>query len=349
MDALDIALAILKFIGIVATGAFALIAVIYDFKDENHELTRAGWVGICGVITAGLLSIIFHTAEVLKARQDADEASKKAMDDLAKSRQLLNSVSKTTKTSEELLHQVRRSLELIDINDLRFGFCLTFSIDDPAFVAYKTRLEAKYAELENELDNTGKRFALNLDDNLRFLRLPSARKGDQSRHILIVQSRSTLWPDPERPGEKSAARILNLCGMCLEFGNPSHPKPSYGMEMIIGGTLDGSPGPEGLQPIDATIQYNSEDRTLALYARGAESLHMDEPTNEFLSVVDFEGAKVRITLVNGDEHTRLVPSISLRSLTVSCGEKLRSVTGCQDARKVESEDGLTFLGTLSRN
>jgi len=346
MDGLDIVLAVLKFVGIVAAAVFGVIAISCDFKDQEGKVTRAGRVALSGVIVAALLATGSHTVEVLKARRDADATAKKTEKELAQFRQLLDSVNKTT-------NEVQRSLELIDLNDLRFGFCLKFSIDDPAFVAYKTRLEAKCAELRNELENTGKRFADDLHDNLSFGRMPRiplVKEDGQLRHVLIVRPGSTLWPDHESPEERIAANMVGRCGMILEFNNQSCPEPDYGMEMIMGGTLDGSPGPADWEPIDASIRYISEDRTLAVHARGAENFDIVEPTKEFLSIVDFEGAKVRITLanlMNEDDYAKLVPSISLRSFTVSCGEKRRSVS-CQNIQKVESEDGLTFSGTLSR-
>jgi len=351
VDALDITLASLKFFGIGAAAVFAVIAVVYDFKDENQKVTRAGWIGISGVIVAALLSTGSHTAEVLKARQDANEASKKAANDLAESRRLLTSVSNVTKTSQELLLQVQRSLELINLSNLRFGFGLSFSIDDPAFVTYKTRLEAKCAELQKAHDSAGNPPMMKTDDKLKFYDLFRGKEGGLPGPFLTIQSGSTLWPNSDRPGEEIAAMIVSRCGMSVEFSNPNHPEPSYGLEVLMGGTLDGTPAPDQLQPIYAKLRYSLDQRTLSLDAYGAKDVTggLTEPTDEFLSVRDFEEAKVTITLFTSNKYTKQVPSLSLRHFTVSCGDQRRSVTGCRNAQKVESEDGLTFSGTLSRD
>lgn len=81
-------IAILKFLTILMTGLFGVFASLVDFRDTSGRITRNGWIGLAGVITAGI------SAGALQVYSDfVDEKS--TLEILEQNDAVLNEVNRT--------------------------------------------------------------------------------------------------------------------------------------------------------------------------------------------------------------------------------------------------------------
>lgn len=81
-------IAILKFLTILATALFGMFGSLVDFRDKSGKITRNGWIGLTGVIVAGI------SAGVLQVYSDLTE-EKSTLTILEQNSALLTEVSRT--------------------------------------------------------------------------------------------------------------------------------------------------------------------------------------------------------------------------------------------------------------
>jgi hypothetical protein len=311
LDKTDILLAAIKFLGIIAAAAFAVLGIGHDFKTRAGKLTKWGYVAIWGVIGSTLLSTGSQVLEVLKARKDA-----------AKSLELIGSVSQT-------LAEVKRSLEPVDLDKITFTFGLFFSIDDQAFAAYRPRLEAAYRNIKAELDKSGRKLLARHAEGLQILRVQEDAKASP-HDILTIYPGSILWPDPASPREAIAAAILDECGLIIEFNRSSDRDSRDELDMTVAGRLDGRHIRDTVAFDRAEMLYDTKRRQVSIHVTSAPNITPDSVAfnTPFLSVVDFDQSAVTVEpTLSLKEGLDLAPSESLADFAVAFGPNRRLIAG----------------------
>ena len=323
MDWADILLAAIKFLGIIAAAAFAVLGIGHDFRNKSGKLTQWGKVAIWGVIGSTLLSTGSQVLEVLKARKDA-----------VKSLELIGSVSET-------LAEVKRSLEPVDLDQVTFSFGLFFSIDDRAFDGYRPRLEAAYQSAKAELDRSRQKLLTRPAEGLEILRVQN-KATDPPRDILTIHPGS-LWPDPARPPEAAAAEILDVCGLLIEFRQSSDRDSRDALDMTVAGRLDGRhiAGPVALEGAD--MMYDTRSRQVSIHVTSAPNITPFSANTPFLSVVNFDQSEVTVEFaLSLEEGLSLAPSASLGEFRVGFGPNRRSLIAGRDVAKGQSDGHVQY-------
>ncbi len=66
--------AVLKAVSMVATGAFGVIGILTDYKEDNGQVTKWGKIAIVGILLSATLSLVLYGFESEKTTHDAVEA-----------------------------------------------------------------------------------------------------------------------------------------------------------------------------------------------------------------------------------------------------------------------------------
>jgi len=328
MDTYDVVLAILKFVGIASTGAFAVLGIVHDFKDDQKRLTRWGRIAIVGVVASALLSTVSHSLEVLKAKNDLERQNEEA--DRKRTSEAQKTDAERARTNE-LLFQVQRTLEPIEIRQIQFEIGLSFSAADPAFSAYRSRLETVYAELKAEADRTGNKLVEWNTKGIRYLRSGPVEA------VTIVPG-SPYWPDPDHPNEEQAAEVLNVLGVGLHVVNPRYPDDSEAIDIGLGGRLDGRRVP-GTESFYGELSYRPTKNRISIHVDRAGDTGFVDTSTAFQSAVDFIGADVTMEVATPPSQ---VPSMMLAEFRVSFGPRARTLIAEKDVKKAARKDETVF-------
>ena len=324
MDTYDVILAVVKFVGVVSTAAFAALGIVHDFKDHEKRLTPWGKRAIWGVVVSALLSTGSQSLEVLKAKQDLDARAVAAKADLKKE---LKKTHDELARSNELLYQVQRTLEPVDLNSIRYDVGFAFSVDDPAFAGYRVRLDAVCTRFRGEATRQRRNLVESDVEKVTFLR------SDGRESVRILQG-SPHWPDPNRPEERMADETLNALAAVIYFSNPRYPEERP-TDSILAGRLDGRL--LGNPVLGAELLYIPAKRRIIVNIKNAESSPIDASI-AFRSIVDFVGAHV---LLETDVSKDRAPSMSFAGFRISFGPTARSLIAAKEVQKTETDDHAT--------
>lgn len=305
MEAIDIALAVCKALGITATAGFGVVGMLTDFRDKTTQrVTRWGRVALFGAATSAVISLVIHGAEVWKSRSEAAASAAKTQAELVR--------------SNELLTQVSRTLERVDPEQIRLGVGVLVPIRQAGFEAYKRRLDAKIDDLSKQLERSGDKLVELPESGLQLLQAGGAGK---SRLILSISPGSDYWPDPAKVEEAVPSQFLNSVGLTVEFKSNRFPDPRDTLFMKFGGRVDGRALGESAGPGKAYLRYDVAGERVSLHVKQLRNLLPADPSRAFLSVVDFEDCEVTVEVDIGKGPT----SISLGEFEVSFGRGLRSL------------------------
>ena len=94
MDWFDITLAITKFFGITLAGAFGVIALLVEYKDQQGKVTKWGRIALSGVIVSMLLSMLAHGLELSKQSRASHVAQRKTLEAVERNQNVLNQISR---------------------------------------------------------------------------------------------------------------------------------------------------------------------------------------------------------------------------------------------------------------
>jgi hypothetical protein len=119
------ALNILKLLGLVLTGAFGILGLLTEFRDDKtKKITKWGKVALFGIFLSTALSFV---SQVLEARKSA----KQAQDQLARSNEILNNLNRS----------------LNPLTNVRVTYWIKVPLDAPELQAFRERLTAGIAAL----------------------------------------------------------------------------------------------------------------------------------------------------------------------------------------------------------
>lgn len=126
------ALNILKLVGLVLTGAFAVLGLLTEFRN-NHtkKITTWGKIALIGILTSTALSFVSQVLESAKSAREAQESAKQAQEQIARSNEILNNLNRS----------------LNPLANVRVTYWLTAPLEAPEFAAYRERLIKGVAEI----------------------------------------------------------------------------------------------------------------------------------------------------------------------------------------------------------
>jgi hypothetical protein len=121
----------LKVVGILLSGVFGIVGQVKDFRDkETGKITVWGRRNLVGLIVSLSLTLAAETFNLIKKRDEADQAAKEAKEAALRAETL-----------------VRQTSWLLDpLVDLRFTFVYSYPLTDPRVANYRKRLEAAYQQ-----------------------------------------------------------------------------------------------------------------------------------------------------------------------------------------------------------
>jgi hypothetical protein len=183
---IGIILIILKLVGLVFTGAFAILGLLTEFKDkETKKITKWGRVALIGIFVSTALSFVSQVLESAKSARDSREATKQAQDQIAR--------------SNEVLSNLNRSLN--PLTNVRITYWLTAPLQASELTKYRKRL----LEGVNEILRAG-----NERSSLGFI----SRRGPSGPEAVSIPRTSSLMP---QRSETIPFYLLKYSGLQFSF------------------------------------------------------------------------------------------------------------------------------------
>jgi hypothetical protein len=116
----DLALELLKFIGIGVSGIFGIVGLLTEFRDKHSgKVTFWGRLSLIGIVASTLVAALSQALEVRKDRQEAHDLS--------------------VRTAREL-HEIARAVT--PLSSVSFWYRFDVDPNEPEFAAYERRAEA---------------------------------------------------------------------------------------------------------------------------------------------------------------------------------------------------------------
>lgn len=234
------ALTILKLLGLVLTGAFGILGLLTEFRDDKTKrITKWGRIALIGIFLSTALSFISQLLESTKAKHDAQDSARQMQDQITKSNQILNDLNRS----------------LNPLTNVRITYWLKMPFDAPELQAYRERLTSAIA-------------ALMVDGQLSADRAVAyAAMSDASGHTrqIGIPSSSPLMPTRD---DVIAFYLIRYSGLRFSFFKKAHAdaefladdfskRPRSDLEFDVG-TFDKSQ--------DFNLNYDLQSHELIIYA-----------------------------------------------------------------------------------
>jgi hypothetical protein len=270
-----IALNILKLLGLVLTGAFGILGLLTDFRDDKtKKITKWGKIALLGIILSTALSIVAQLLESAKSVREARESEKQARDQITKSNEILNNLNRS----------------LNPLTNVRITYWLKVPINAPELAAYRKRLTHGVAGLLAD----GR-----IDAKMRTAFVARSNQKGQAEVVGIPRG-SSLMP---RRDEAIAYYLIRYSGLQFSFlknhyndadfvGDPSkRPRPDlfFGVITEFGG--------KSRRNRNYSLDYDLRTKELTLYA---SDLLADPQSwtsdNQIQAVPDLPNVQMAVTI-----------------------------------------------------
>ncbi len=194
---MTIALNILKLIGLVLTGAFGILGLLTEFRDDKtKKITKWGKVALSGIILSTALSLVAQILESAKSVRDTRESQKQSSDQIARSNEILNNLNRS----------------LNPLTNVRITYWLRVPIDAPELAAYRKRLTDGIAEFMAKGHN---------DMRIAYVSVYDAQ--GRVEEVAIMDD-SPLMP---RRDEVIPYYLLRLSGLTFSFIKTHHDEAEF--------------------------------------------------------------------------------------------------------------------------
>lgn len=240
---MTIALNILKLIGLVLTGAFGILGLLTEFRDDKtKKVTKWGKVALSGIILSTALSLVAQILESAKSVRDAREAEKQARDQISRSNEILNNLNRS----------------LNPLTNVRITYWLKVPLDAPELAAYRKRLTDKMTS-----------FLARSRSEMHVANVIQSDTNGRPKKVSIP-SDSPLMPCK---GEVIPYNLLRLSGLHLSIlknRKSDHDfvraddlqRPRADLSLYVGSGT----GPQGGEHFSYSLQYDLQTKELTIYA-----------------------------------------------------------------------------------
>lgn len=195
-----VALNLSKIIGTALSGAFGLLGLLTDYRDEKtKKITTWGKVAFFGIVISTVVALVSQSLESAKQTRDAKNAALAA--------------DRLVHQSDSILHAVDRTID--PLTDVAVSWWMTVPIDDPEMASYKKRLLEGVAQLvDNEKEH-------HHDPHLGS---PARQKADGTIQAVSIPIDSSLFPQQT---ETIPFYLLAFSGLHLQFFSPPQSLNSF--------------------------------------------------------------------------------------------------------------------------
>jgi hypothetical protein len=192
---MDFALGLTKFLAILFSGIFAVLAIIANYKDTQRNITKWGRLSLILAIISSVVAALSLSFEVYKTRLDAKAATDKALEEI--------------KRNNSIISEINRNLNMI--REVKIDFLVTIPSDHPELVTYRTRLEKGIKEVLSRKGNNAANFN-ERDDKEVF---PCEWDSDNVIFKIAITPQSSLFPN--RKIESFAYHVFKDPYFLLQF------------------------------------------------------------------------------------------------------------------------------------
>jgi hypothetical protein len=232
------ALNILKLIGLVLTGAFGILGLLTEFRnDKTKKITKWGKVALSGIVLSTALSVVAQVLESAKSVRDARESEKQARDQISRSNEILNNLNRS----------------LNPLANVRITYWLKVPIDAPELKAYRKRLtDGIAAFMASGHNDVGTAYVSESDSSGR-------------AEEVAIPNGSPLMP---RRDEEIPYYLLRFSGLDFSFFRQAHDASAdfVADDFLRHPRSDLSFGVDTNEKSHYSLEYNLESKELTIYA-----------------------------------------------------------------------------------
>jgi hypothetical protein len=194
-------IALVKFLGVVLTGAFGVLGLMTEYRDKEGTITRWGRIALIGTLTSTFVALAAQGLELLKQAKDEQQTSAKALEQ--------------ARENSKVLAQIGRAVDPLD--SMAVTAFLDVDLDIPELQGYRDRVLGliRKAVDSNKKDGDGQ-----FENGI----MVSARSGDGPILSVSIRPQTPAYPDKEK--EELAYYALSSLGIDFEFYKTRPPGPS---------------------------------------------------------------------------------------------------------------------------
>jgi len=202
----------LKFAAIFISGASGILALLVEFKDDQHRITKWGRRAVIIVVVSFLVSAIMQVIEI---HQDHEKE-----------------IAENNKT-QNILNNINRQLYNINVNDISFDVTSELDMRDPVLQPYYQKLKAFCQAL---LTHPHSRLPKGVDTSL----ITNTATGKKQFNGLTIEPGSSLYPDSIK--DKEAYRLIGRIMLDIKLFKYDTVKNALGSHYSLSfSTLFGKP------------------------------------------------------------------------------------------------------------
>jgi hypothetical protein len=268
-----LALNLSKIIGTALSGAFGLLGLLTDYRDQvTKRITRWGKIAFFGIVISTVVALVSQSLESAKQTRDAKAAAAVS--------------EKQIEKSDAILHAVDRTID--PLTDIYVTSWLTVPLDDPVMSAYKQRLLDGVRQIVEG--------AKEHHPNSR-LGYASRLKSDGTVEAVRIPADSPLFPE--------RSDTVAFSGLHLQFFTPPQKPSAFqttDVRKVPVPNLDMQVG-SYLGPLDSSNSYALE-YDLIKKQLNIESFNMPSDAKEWhsdgkiVSIFDLSGVQLAIFVDN---------------------------------------------------